>query len=264
MIDAITPTATTQLERPPLSALLANRRWVRRIEPFPHLVAQNVFVEEFYASLHAEFARIQREHPEAFNRGIANYDAAATDVEHYTSGPLGVFVSREWHDLLESVGGIAATGDITAALHHHDPGSRRGWPHNDLNPGWFGGPPAGPDEVRYQGVDGVNYRDGARPEGVAARETVRGVSLLFYLGNAEWHLGDGGETGLYSSYDCAPAGPAAIVPPINNSLVMFECTPYSLHGFLGTNTARNSVVMWLHRDKAEAVRRWGEQSLVYW
>jgi hypothetical protein len=262
--EAIGPTTVARFNRPPLTELLANRRWVRRQLPFPHYVAQNVFVEDFYARLHAEFERIQGEHPEAFSRGIPNYDAAATDVERYANGPLGVFVSREWHDLLEAVGGIRATGDITAALHHHDPGSRRGWPHNDLNPGWFGGTPAGPDEVRFQGIDGVVYRDGTRPEGISARQTVRGVSLLFYLGNGDWKLGDGGETGLYASYDSANAGPAALVPPINNSLMMFECTPYSLHGFLGANTQRNSVVMWLHRDKAEAVERWGEHSIVYW
>jgi hypothetical protein len=262
--EAIAPTAIARFEQRPLSELLANRRWVRRAEPFPHVIAQHVFVDEFYAQLHRQFEQIAREHPEAFTRGIANYDAAAADVEHYADGPLGVFVSREWHDVVAGIVGVAATGDVTAALHHHDPGSRRGWPHNDLNPGWFGGRPPASEELRMQNVDGVNYRTGSRPDGVPARETVRAVSLLFYLGNGEWQVGDGGETGLFASYDSERAGPAVVVPPINNSLVLFECTPYSLHAFLGTNTPRNSMVMWVHRDKADAVRRWGEHSIVYW
>lgn len=259
-----TPAATARPRPLQVRRLVANRRWVRRTMPFPHVVAENVFVPDFYAELHAEFERIEREHPEGFRRDISGYDAAAADVARYRGGPLGVFLTREWHDIIAALTGVPATGDMVATLHHHDAGSRPGWPHNDLNPGWFGGPPPGPGEIRTETDTPVSYRDGQAPPGVPARACVRAVSLLFYLGNGPWQPGEGGETGLFASYDSARHGPAAAVAPIDNSLVLFECTPYSLHAFLGTTKPRNSVVMWLHRDKADAVRRWGEHSIVYW
>ena len=92
------------------------------------------------------------------------------------------------------------------------------------------------------------------------------MSLLFYLANGPWHPGDGGETALYaSSSDAALTGPAATVAPVDNSLVLFECTPYSWHTFLSNRVRpRESLVMWLHRSKQDTVDRWGEASIAYW
>jgi 2OG-Fe(II) oxygenase superfamily len=247
-----------------LEGLIANRRWVRRDEPFPHVVAQNVFVPEFYARLDDEFGRIARERPEAFSRSMPGYDASAAELAHFRDGPLGVFVSREWHDLVAGVTGVSATGDVSGSLHHHDPGSASGWPHNDLNPGWFA--EAAPERHEVQlPHDDIDYRRGPRAPGVTARETIRAVSLLFYVGNPEWTPGDGGETGLFADVDSARLGPRAAVAPINNSLMMFECTPFSLHTFMCNRVKpRNSVIMWLHRTKDDALARWGEQSIVNW
>ena len=248
-----------------LDHVLANRRWVGRNTPFPHVVAANVFTTEFYTELHTEFARTEREHPQAFRRNMAGYDAAGADLGNFRDGTLGIFVSRQWHDMIADVAGVDVTGDVSGSLQHHDPGGQSGWPHNDLNPGWFGGPAPLPHEVRLPGFDGVGYHGGVRPPGVAARETIRAVSVLFYLGNPEWEPGDGGETGLFSSYDTAWRGPSAAVAPVNNSLVLFECTVYSLHAFVSNPAKpRNSVVMWLHRSKDDVLARWGEQSIVNW
>jgi hypothetical protein len=249
----------------PLEKLIANRRWVRRTEPFPHVVAQDVFDPKFYAQLEQEFVRIEREHPEVFRRNMAGYDASSANVAEYADGPLGVFVSREWHDLIAGVAQVDATGDVYASLHHHEPGGASGWPHNDLNPGWFEGATPSPDEIRVTSQPRVAYATGPRSDDIAARETIRAVSVLFYLANPLWQPGDGGETGLFDSFDSARFGPAAAVPPVNNSLVMFECTPYSWHAFISNRTKpRNSVVMWLHRPKDDVAQRWGEQTIVYW
>ena len=246
-----------------LSSVLAHRRWVRRSHPFPHVVAQNVFVPEFYDELAAHFRRI--EGLGAFQNNIRNYDAGSVLIRDHADGPLGFFVSRPWHDLVAGVFGVEGTGDVTAGLHHHPPGGRPGWPHNDLNPGWFGGGWPGDDEVRNEGVDGVDYQKGPTRPGSEGRETVRGVSVLFYLANPEWSPGDGGETGIYPSCAAGRQGAGAGVPPVNNSLVMFESTPFTWHGYAGRSRhERNSVVMWVHRRKSEAVERWGEQSIAYW
>ncbi|WP_200800168.1 2OG-Fe(II) oxygenase [Jatrophihabitans endophyticus] len=259
--------ATTATPLPELADALAHRRWVRRERPFPHVVASNVFTPQCYAVLDAEFRRIEAEHPETFHRNMAGYDAAGALLDRYRDGPLGLFVSRPWHDLLAGLFGVPATGDMTASLHHHDPGGASGWPHNDLNPGWFADPPAGRHDVRLP-TDApasarVGYHHGDRPPDVGARETVRAVSALFYLANPEWEAGDGGETALYAHP--GDRVPRATVPPLPNSLVAFECTPYSWHGFVGNRAKpRNCVVMWVHRDRADVERRWGAQSIVPW
>jgi len=246
-----------------LAQVVDNRRWVRRTQPFPHVVAQHVFVPAFYAELEAHFDRIRRTHPEAFQRNMPGYDAAGALLDHHRDGPLGVFLSRAWHDLVAGVARVRATGDVSANLHHHEPGGTSGWPHNDLNPGWFPEPAPDPGEVRLSADGDVGYHKGNRPAGRPARETIRAVSVLFYLANPPWQPGDGGETGLYRSP--ADRQPAATVPPVNNSLVLFECTPYSWHGFVGNRrNPRSSVVMWLHRSKDDVVDRWGEASIVPW
>lgn len=248
-----------------LPALLAHRRWVRRTDPFPHVVAQNVFTPEFYAAMHEQYLAFERMNPGLFQRSLGNYDATAVDLRQVQDGPLGVFLSRPWHDLMAGLFGVQATGDVSGNLHHHDPHSQSGWPHADFCPGWFPGPPPGTDEIRLSANDIVDYRKGPVRSGIEARETIRAVSLLFYLGNPDWTPGDGGETALFGSGSGARReGPAAVVPPVNNSLVMFECTPFSWHTFLTNTKPRNAVVMWVHRSKADAIARWGERAIAYW
>jgi len=248
-----------------LDQMLANRRWVRRLRPFPHVCARDVFRSDVYRELHEEFRRIEREQPEVFHRNMEGYDATGTSISRFRDGPLGLFVSREWHDLIAGVAGVRATGDVNAALHHHEPDSQSGWPHNDLNPGWFAGSAPGPDEIRLEHTGGVAVQDGAHAPGAPARESIRAVSLLFYLANPDWQPGDGGETGLFADIATAHRGATTAVPPINNSLVFFECTPRTWHAFISNRgKPRNSVVMWLHRRKNEVLERWGDESIEYW
>jgi 2OG-Fe(II) oxygenase superfamily len=89
-----------------------------------------------------------------------------------------------------------------------------------------------------------------------------GHSDALYLCNPDWIEGDGGETGLYGSREDPVDRPIAVVPPINNSLLMFECTPYSYHSFLSNGRSpRNSVIVWLHREKVEVLSRWEKPRL---
>jgi Rps23 Pro-64 3,4-dihydroxylase Tpa1-like proline 4-hydroxylase len=116
----------------------------------------------------------------------------------------------------------------------------------------------------HDSADRCDYRFGADDDNVATVERMRAVAIIFYLANPSSGV-FGGQTGLYRSNSDSIDKPAAVVPPVNNSLVAFECTPASFHGFISNRTAvRNTLVMWLHRDKSEAIRRWGEQNIVYW
>ncbi len=248
----------------PLDEILANRRWVRHLDPFPYIVATDVFVPE----VAEEVADAVRKTVEE-GRGMSHfgwYDAFGWTFPTDLEGPLTLFTSRGWHDLVAAAAGVEVTAHVSGGIHNHAVGSKSGFVHHDLNPVYF--PVTGKDkgDVQVTNPKLVDYMSGeVHRSGVQARKVVRAISLLYYTANEPWHPGDGGETGLYRS-SADPVEEAAVrVPPINNSLVMFECTPNSFHTFLSnTRTVRNSVIMWLHRDYEEAAGRWGEGTLGLW
>jgi hypothetical protein len=234
-------------------------------------VAQNVFKSGLYGQMAAQFQSMLdkgvSDNPaqDRFARTIKGYDAYAMSFTSSLDGPLAFFVSRPWHDMLARFLGIEATGDINGGFHHHEPGSGSGRPHNDLNPGWF------VDAPRHDGINVSSYEICDYHTGKAAsadakrRETVRAAALLFYLNNPPWSPGDGGETGLYLDPNQPIDEPTARAAPVNNSLLLFECTPHSYHAFLRNHrSGRNSLIMWLHRTKAEVETRWGNRAIVYW
>lgn len=242
--------------------LFAHRRWIRRAGPFPHVYARDVFVPEFYRRLADELVRVRRE--QSFGPVADNYGAIGAPLSGMRDGPLALFLSREWHDLIARVAGVSATGDVEGGIHHHPPNSPPGGPHNDLGPAWFPGAVPGPGEIRTADP-AVDIKTGARGPGVVARENVRAVAVLFYLGNPGWQPGDGGETALFEHVGAGNPVASLLVPPLDNSLVLFECTPRSWHMFAGNNAAaRNTVIMWLHRPKEYVVQRWGGDSIVPW
>jgi hypothetical protein len=256
---------------PPLSEILGNRRWVRHKEPFPHVLATNVFTERFYRRLESSFQSIWRrglnEHSsnEKLSRNIPGYDAYGLGLNSAGLDQFAIFKSRVWHDVLAGLFAVEATGHINCGLHHHTPGSLDGWVHNDLNPGWFA------DARTEDGIVLVNHRlcsytSGApRRAGVDVVEVIRAVAMIYYIGNGPWPDGIAGGTGLYKRSDQPVSEPDAVVLPNDNSMLVFECTPFSFHSFIGRNPkARNSVIMWLHRPKAEVVARWGERSIRGW
>jgi LPS sulfotransferase NodH len=256
--------ATLTLEVPEvdLESVLASRHWLRRESPFPHVYATQVFKPDIYQSMADQAERLLSEGN--FSRSIPGYDASAYSITSRTQGPLSIFLSRSWHDMLARMFQVESTGELNVALHHHAVGSLSGSPHNDLNPGWFL-----VDSKRSDGLtvhdpkDGCHYQFGPQGQERAVERT-RAVAVIMYLSNPVGRY-SGGETGLYRSASDPIDRPAASIPPINNSLLAFECTTHSLHGFM-TNpyASRTCLVMWLHRDKEETVRRFGESSIVYW
>jgi len=244
-----------------LTDILANRRWMRRSDPFPHVVARDVFASGFHRKLESAFQEVlcgdfgRPEKRGVSDRNLPTYDANVLVLNSEFSGPLGIFISRPWHDMLTALFGLNTTRDVVCALHHHPLGSASGWVHNDLSIRWFTDAPKS---------DGINMACSgrtthpARQAGMKASPVVRAITMIFYLNNA-WSSGSGGETGLYRSAQDLPTEPAAVVPPVNNSILLFECTPYSFHSFLKNHRSpRNSVNLWLHRPKAGVVARWGE------
>ena len=254
-----------------LAQLLVPRSWEFCVDPFPHVRAEHVFTAGFYRELATAFDAILRGQrsvasPEArFSRNMPGYDASAVDLNERLGWPFTVFVSRPWHDLFTSIFAMSTNGCVGGALHHHEPGSDDGYLHSDFCTGWFVDD-GRRGEIVVADVGRCHYCYGSTAAGsnVVARETMRAIAILYYLNNPEWSPGDGGETGLYRAETDRVDQAVVSVPPINNSLVAFECSPRSFHTFRTNRQPRNSVVMWLHREKAEALAQWGEGSIVPW
>jgi hypothetical protein len=248
-------------ELPALGDVLHSRRWLRREDPFPHFVATDVFSPTFYRSLCEAFDHVFR-HGFDDDRGadvwtgVRQYDAQGLQFPPWIEGSLSVFVSRPWHDMIAALAGVQATGHVNSGLHHHAVGSASGAVHNDFNPGWFA--EYGGRNITVSREELCRYTTGEAANDVHVTETVRAVAVIFYLSNPPWAPGDGGETALYRTA-CDPAtAPCAVVPPHGNSILVFECTPFSYHGFrTNVRSHRNSVIMWLHQSKQDAIARWG-------
>lgn len=254
---------------PQMRRLLAPSRWSYRDHPFAHIHVEDVFTTSAYEQLTAEFRGVLANGSDRAGSARLAYYGAKFDghILPFRSGlrgPLAIFASRAWVELLARAAGVDATADVNGALHHHAKDSRNGFVHQDFSACWF---------IDRPRADGVNISDNALCDyrtgkttvaGAVARERVRAVAMIYYLNNAPWVEGDGGETGLYRSASDDVEQPAATIPPVNNSMVVFECSPHSHHSFISNQrNARNSVALWLHRTKESAVAQWGGQSILY-
>ena len=254
----------------PLASVFQQRRWQVCTRPYLHFVAHNVFVPEFYSQLDAAFRELldrglsEAHDPGRFSRNIKNYDAYSMTFDWNIPEPFRLFVSKEWHDMLAYLTGIPATSDVAGGFHHHLRGSRSGQIHNDLNPGWFVNSVDG--GVNLTRSDLCDYSTGeVYQSGVQVHQSVRALAILLFLHNPPWHEEDGGETGLYADSWQPVSRPTKAIPPINNSLLMFECRPNSYHSFIENRGGpRNSMIMWLHRPRSDVVQRWGEDAIVGW
>lgn len=257
---------------PALATLLRNRRWVRITDPFPHYYACDVFKPDVHFAIERTIRDLvgcgYSEKPARgrLSRSMPGYDAYGyTPRDEDIPPSLQVFFSRAWHDMLASVTGVPATGHIQAGLHHHRIGSASGTVHNDFAASWFAEVPSAEGLIPSR-AELCDFKTGKRfVEGIPLRRVVRAASMIYFAGNGTWCDGDGGGTGLYRSGKDPVDEPEAVIPPVNNSLVLFEITPHSFHSFI-TNTAkeRNSVITFLHCEYDYATTRWGPNLLVEW
>jgi hypothetical protein len=245
-------------------AVLQSRRWWRREVPFRHFVATDVFVQSFYRELEQAFREVLAQGlNESFTRSSRGYDAYIHAYPPDIEAPLSFFISRGWHDLLAAMVNVEVTDDVSAALHHHEPRSKDGIVHNDLNPGWFISRPRS-DGMNSATSSWCNYNHGDPHEpGATPVCRTRAIAMLYFLNNGRWRAGQGGECGLYAYRDATEA--LVKVPPIDNSILVFECTPYSYHRFLSNRVgSRDSIILWLHRDRQHVLDKWGERTIIKW
>jgi hypothetical protein len=262
----MTATATSlpglQLPDGELDSMLLNRRWIVRPRPFRYIVARDVFTPPVYARLEESYRGVlERTTGSAY---LKKHDIHGGGLVPENAEDFAPLLSRQWHDMIARIFEINATGHVIAGIHHHRIGSANGSPHNDTNPVWFNGDPQ-PPELEFARHDYVDYTTGkVQRDDATPRQVMRGVALMYYLANPQWSPGDGGETGLYRSRRDDPERPVARIPPLNNSLFAFECTPRSWHGFISNRRLeRNTVIMWLHRSYEEATELFGEENFEF-
>ncbi|MFJ6137145.1 2OG-Fe(II) oxygenase [Kitasatospora sp. NPDC092286] len=248
-----------------LDEILDGRRWRLREYPFRHLWAEPVFRRTRYEQMALELRQLLAvDGTDGFQRNMRGYDATGHSFRPGYRGAFEAFLSSEFRDALSRVFDVPVTCDVNASLHHHEAGAASGQVHNDLNPGWFVARPH-PDGVNLADSGRCSYRYGTTSEpGLETVERVRAVAVLYYLDNGPWFPGRGGETGLYLDRTTAVTEPTVLVPPTDNGMLAFECTPTSFHTYLASTTQRNSLVLWLHRSKEDAVARWTDREIVRW
>ena len=232
-----------------LANLIANRRWVRHTVPFAHITARDVFTAEFYEDLAGQLSDLigkglmEVPTPGCFSRNMKGYDAYGVGLPATTTGPLALFLSKPWRDMMCGLYEVEPTPYLFAGAHHHSEGGRSGFIHNDFNPVWFESTDR--DELRTPDASACDFRTGEGPIALCRKVmTVRAVVVIYFLLNDHWQPGAGGETGLYSTSDADIDQPVRRCPPVNNSIVAFECTPASFHAFLANPGLARTSIIW--------------------
>ncbi len=187
-------------------------------------------------------------------------DAYSWDFPPDIDGPLSLFYSRAWHDLIATLASVAATRDVNAAVHHHPIGSPHGFVHQDAALVHFSDQPR-PDGVNPMDLRRCSYMSGATAPGVKARRATRAITMIYYIANHPAPEPEGA-TGLYASATQPVARPSLAAPPTDNSLLIFENSPGSHHSFIANpRTPRTSIILWLHQSCETAAQRWGGAQL---
>jgi hypothetical protein len=178
----------------PLEEIVGNRRWEKRLRPFPHVYVQDLFVDSVAEEIEVAVQKILKD---TSLGGIDRYDASGWSFAPDVDWPLRLFVTDGWRSLLSRVLGVDTIPYVSGGIHHHDVGGESGRPHNDLNPVYFADAEPRDGMVILRG-NLVDLKTGeVRSPGTQVLRTVRAISILYYTANPPWHPGDGGETGLY-------------------------------------------------------------------
>jgi hypothetical protein len=240
-------------------------QWWEHAEPFRHYGATGVFDAATYARLERQFTEIldatsgKIDGEYTLKKVLGNYDAQILGFNDILAEKFAPIFTDDWLRPITSFLGMKYLPRVEGALHSNPKNSSTGWIHTDLCSGWFDEKYSDREKLTLPPRGRCNYFTGrttkldAEPE-----EYIRSATLIFYLCNDEWTSSDGGETGLYGAARETPNTEKRLVPPVNNSLLLFECSPHSYHRFVANpGRARNSIILWLHSTVENAQEKWG-------
>jgi hypothetical protein len=235
-------------ERWSLADVLANRRWLWRRQPFPHVIARDVFRPVIYERIAQAFREYLDGDPRLAY--TAEHDFVGGPLDAAAPSALGFLRSAEWCGVFPAMFGFEPVDHVSAGVHRHRPGSRNGFPHNDVK------------AERIASLPGSAHPLAERlaPAGEGL-PCIRAAAILFYLNNDGWRAGDGGGTGVYRHWSDPVQAPVSVAPPVNNSLLAFACSPFSYHAFLANRTPRDSCVLFLYRTLDSYLETWGTEGL---
>jgi len=245
-----------------LAEMNQGAKWYVYERPFRHIRAEHVFRETIYRRVEGAFLALRDNrdlnsgNEAGFRKSGSTYDALIFPMSQQFASGFAPLFERRWTNFLANLLNLPAFEHIDGALHHIPVNSRSGWIHNDFCSGWFNADATG--DVVFPDRRNCEYFTGTpKSADVTPKEFVRAATMIFYLQNDEWKEGCGGETVLYPS-SRPGRGDACPVPPLSNSLLLFECSPHSYHALLGNpGCPRNSIILWLHCSVENAETRWG-------
>ena len=263
---------TTTAPAPELVDVLANRRWLHRTRPFHHVVARGVFTDAFYAELAGATAELLAaglsDTPSTgrFSRGMTGYDAYGLGITHDLGGPFSIFLSPQWRDVLSDQFAVGHTPYVFAGAHHHLPGGRTGFLHNDYNPVWFPRATVGDERLPLPDPSRCDFKTGAgtlhgedRVEPSAARSSSTTCSTTV------------GSRATEARRDCSPRGPTTSTDrPGAAPRSTTAWSPSSARRTRSTpsiptsSRPRTSLIMWVHRTIMEAYEKFGADQVERW
>lgn len=254
------------------SDIVETGEWWEVRQPFHHFRATNVFNADVYSSLSKNFLdlldqsagseygthRFTRSRMADLPTPSAYYDQLTIGVDEEIAKKFSPIFSESSIKSLCDLLSQPFLPRIGGEMHSNLQGCRTGYIHNDYSAAWFDESTSSP-ELMFPCHSRCEYYTG-KPKVTSAvpREYPRSATLIYYLANDGWTQGDGGETALYNFPWETPETHVSLVPPINNSLVVFRCSPHSYHRFLANpGRVRNSIVLRLHTTTEFARSAWG-------
>ncbi|SFG39718.1 2OG-Fe(II) oxygenase superfamily protein [Duganella sp. CF458] len=240
--------------------------WSEWQQPYRHFRANHVLDAESYAALCAQFSRIldttagKREGKYKMRPAMGNNDGWLLGLTDDLAASFAPLFTEAWLRSLAELLELKFLPRIEGALHSNPQGSRTGWIHTDCCSAWFDESNSTPERLMLPPRGRCSYFTGkAKARDAQPVEYVRAATMIFYLCNDGWQQGDGGETGIYNLGFEGKDTVETLIPPLNNSLFLFECSPHSFHRFVtNPGRTRNSIILWLHASVEDAEARWGK------
>jgi hypothetical protein len=248
--------------------------------PFRYSHIKNVFTEEFYEKLHSKFIELLSGGiSDTFDMNKFSYFGQITKETKYDAysrvtdpncNITSIFYSNLWKNFISNLfPDIELTVNSASSFHHHKVNSTSGFLHTDWNLQNF---------VKDELPNGINpwyfqCKHAGEPGVDNAYQVVKSIACIYYLGNEEWNEGYGGDTGLYTHHNennfvkAIPYEnqiPYVKIPPVNNSMVVYEISPYSYHGFIqNKKIERNAMIQWFYSNVSNRKDKYKNWKLNY-
>lgn len=253
-------------------------------EPFPHIVVDNFFKEEFVSRLENYYSELLKK---GQFKALGGYGDKFT-VDLCTPTPVdneivSIFYSLGWNNFFAEIFKKKTEFLTLFTFHHHKEGDKNSHVHTDFVHDIFSKSNKLPNGVTY-------LKRRLTPLEIQNGDTVKGVriiALVYHLFNKEWKRENGGRTFLYKVPDevskslfsnsleqtkqqkkidlyhkIQKGDPVKEIEPIRNRLLAFEVLPYGYHAVEGNNIPRSSITQWFYGNYKNITDAYGEDIFI--